>query len=218
MKTLIISDTHLTTVFDLRKYQCLRKIISKYDRLIINGDFWDRYFCTFQEFVSSKWQKLFPMMKSKKAIYITGNHDPIRLVSEKANSFCNSVCEQYFVEGEKYRFQIEHGHKIIPSPEILYPHLFDYKFIAKINTAINTVCIKIMGKRWYKIRNRVANLKCKDWTEANLKQNEFLILGHTHFQECDMRAHYANSGVINHGLLQYLVVENDAVIIFDERY
>ena len=39
MKILVISDLHLTTRFDQKKCEFLEKLISRADKVIINGDF-----------------------------------------------------------------------------------------------------------------------------------------------------------------------------------
>lgn len=73
-KTIVISDLHLTTNFDNRKFQFLKNIFTNSGQIIINGDFWSYYSCTFDEFLDFKWQELFPFMRAK-TIYIHGNHD-----------------------------------------------------------------------------------------------------------------------------------------------
>ncbi|KUK82735.1 MAG: Metallo-dependent phosphatase, partial [Microgenomates bacterium 39_6] len=75
MKTLIFSDTHLTDRLDPKKMAFLKKIINKADQVIINGDFWDGAFISFDQFLSSPWQELFSLLKKKQTIYIYGNHD-----------------------------------------------------------------------------------------------------------------------------------------------
>jgi len=65
MKILIFSDTHLTSKFDQEKFDFLKKIVNSSDRVIINGDFWDSWFTNFDDFVKSRWNKLFPLLKKK---------------------------------------------------------------------------------------------------------------------------------------------------------
>ena len=71
MKTLIFSDTHLKTKFEQKKFNFLSNIIDDADAIIIAGDFWDGYYCSFDEFVNSEWSALFPLLKEKKAINIS---------------------------------------------------------------------------------------------------------------------------------------------------
>jgi UDP-2,3-diacylglucosamine pyrophosphatase LpxH len=42
MNTLVISDTHLGK-YDQKKDKFLKDLIKGYDRIIINGDFWDNW-------------------------------------------------------------------------------------------------------------------------------------------------------------------------------
>ena len=72
MKTLVLSDTHLTDRFDERKFNFLRAIILPSDQVIINGDFWDSWFTDFDGFVSSKWSGLFLLLLKKNTIYLNG--------------------------------------------------------------------------------------------------------------------------------------------------
>jgi predicted MPP superfamily phosphohydrolase len=87
MQTLIFSDTHLTKGFNRKKYEFLREIIEPVDRVIINGDFWDGYLTSFDKFVNSEWQKLFPLLKEKQTIYLYGNHDKTKWCDSRVNLF-----------------------------------------------------------------------------------------------------------------------------------
>ena len=73
MKTIIFSDTHIGKRCDRRRFEYLKKIISDADRVIINGDFRDHVVKS-DKFMNSKWKELFPLLKSKKTIFIYGNH------------------------------------------------------------------------------------------------------------------------------------------------
>ena len=69
MSIVIFSDTHLYK-FDPKKYNFLKKIISKAEKVIINGDFCEGFLMTFTEFVNSPWNKLFTSLRKKNNIYI----------------------------------------------------------------------------------------------------------------------------------------------------
>jgi len=66
----VISDTHLTNKFNENKFNKLRSIIESSDKIVLNGDFWDGYATDFEDFYNSKWSALFPLLKSKKTIYL----------------------------------------------------------------------------------------------------------------------------------------------------
>lgn len=76
MRTLIFSDTHLGKKFSKRECNYLIDLFSKFDQIMINGDFWDEKKISFDAFMTSPSGLLFPTLKAKKAIYIHGNHDP----------------------------------------------------------------------------------------------------------------------------------------------
>ena len=63
MKILVFSDTHLSSTFEEKKFNLLKEIISRADRVIINGDFWEGYLISFKEFLDSRWKELFPLLK-----------------------------------------------------------------------------------------------------------------------------------------------------------
>jgi predicted phosphodiesterase len=90
MKILVISDVHLDNAFEKPKYRFLKKIIRRADRVIINGDFWDGYLVKFQQFIQSPWKSLFPLLKSKKTIYIYGNHDK-KILSDKHTALFSDI-------------------------------------------------------------------------------------------------------------------------------
>lgn len=70
MKTLIFSDTHLTSKVHKKTFSFLEDLISQVDKVIINGDFWDSYKTSFDEFIDSGRKKLFDLLLQKDAIYL----------------------------------------------------------------------------------------------------------------------------------------------------
>ena len=96
MRYLIFSDTHLTPKYEPKKFAVLKNAIEQADRVIINGDFWEGFVCTFNEFVESPWSKeLFPLLKKKKAVYLFGNHDRESLANERASLFSDKQMKKY---------------------------------------------------------------------------------------------------------------------------
>ena len=95
MNILVFSDTHLYLPFDGKKFNFLKKIISDSDQVIINGDFFDDYMISFDEFIKSPWNQLFPLLKKKKAIYIFGNHDQEKFSDKRTEQFSDSQKIRY---------------------------------------------------------------------------------------------------------------------------
>src|SRR3990167_5228492 len=87
MKVLVFSDSHLDHNFEPKKLSYLKKLVRSVDQVIINGDFWEGYSITFDQFLSSKWNELFPLLKAKKAVYIFGNHDKKVLADKRMRLF-----------------------------------------------------------------------------------------------------------------------------------
>ena len=52
-KILIFSDSHLSPRFNQAYFNKLANLIEQADQVIINGDFWEGYFYSFDEFLNS---------------------------------------------------------------------------------------------------------------------------------------------------------------------
>src|SRR3989338_3116815 len=95
MKTLVFSDTYFGAHFVEKKYHFLENLINQSDQVIINGDFWDSFFITFSQFNDSPYRNLFPLLKKKKTIYITGNHDTPDLLDNRVELFSDLQTDRY---------------------------------------------------------------------------------------------------------------------------
>ncbi|MBI4226199.1 metallophosphoesterase family protein, partial [Candidatus Roizmanbacteria bacterium] len=131
MKILIFSDSHLTENFEEKKFNFLKKIIQQSDSVIINGDFWDGYRTTFDRFISSDWNKLFPLLKSKKTVYIHGNHDRETYIDQNASLFSDLQTHTYRLQLNGKVFIIEHGHRFYPLFDEILPRILN-----KVSTII----------------------------------------------------------------------------------
>lgn len=218
MKTIIISDLHLTNQFEKSKFIYLQKILSSSDRVIINGDFWDSYLCSFDSFVKSLWQTLFPLFLSRRTIYLYGNHDKKEAADRRVGLFS---CQQKYVhelESGKYLLQIEHGDRIAPAEDtwlpgflvnkyILIPYIFFREFLPLV----------FLGEKslWqYKGQNE----KMKNWAKNNLPKEKILVCGHSHLPEFNLKDRYINSGFIRHGYSQYLKITDGQMHLVKEKY
>src|SRR5690554_1878720 len=111
MSLLIISDIHLGKRFDKNKFNYLKNLFSKYDEIILNGDFWDYYSVSFDDFVNSEWNKLFPVMEDK-TIYIYGNHDQEKWVDSRVKLFSKKQTNKHELIIKDKRYILIHGHTI----------------------------------------------------------------------------------------------------------
>lgn len=233
MRTIIFSDTHLGLKFIPRKFEYLKKIISNSDRVIINGDFWDNV-VSVEKFTNSKWRELFPLLKKKETIYIYGNHDEAHHWNKTIKEFSKVQTYEYRLEGKNETYIVTHGHKITPTMQSRY---FDKKY-KKIIPKVFWGTVRKLHKTIYKIYYHInfdklgsflfkegyyrpfkyQNEKMKRYAKNNLSNSEILICGHSHKAEIDIENKFANDGLINHELAQYLSIENGKIRLVKERY
>ena len=218
MRVLIFSDTHLSHVFDKKKYVFLRNIITKSDRVVINGDFWDGYLTTFDKFVASKWKDLFPLLKKKQTIYLYGNHDKKKWSDERVKLFSADQRKSVVLDFGNYRLLIEHGDSIVHKIDYLLPWLPRYVLFGYMSDYFLRLGIISMGEAFLAFWNAKFNEKMMKHAREVCKENEILMCGHTHLAQLAINRHFANSGLIRFGLGQYLLVENEEVKLIKDHY
>lgn len=218
MRYLVFSDSHLTEQFDPKKLTVLKQAITDADRVIINGDFWDGFSTTFDEFVSSKWKDtLFPLLKKKKAVYIYGNHDQREYADKRTSLFCAEEGPHYDIQsGDKF-FHFEHGNRLVP----LFDEWFKTRIPPSLNNAYEAVegfMVRIFGNRYmqtmYGKFNKLAVGKLKH--EKGLKG--YFVMGHTHLKALDHMTKFINTGFIKHGLAQYIYIEDGTITQVEKKY
>ncbi|MDO8609414.1 MAG: metallophosphoesterase family protein [bacterium] len=217
MKILVFSDTHLTEVFDEKKYQFLKRIIKDADKIIILGDFWDGYQTTFDKFISSKWNMLFPLLKQKGNIYCYGNHDQKQFSDNKTSLFSIVQTYQYQIKIEKTTFIFEHGDRLFKSPDLIIDN-------RKISTILTYISHVILGNLFHRIlkKNPLDFILDKSTKivqkkiHSIIKKNEIYILGHMH--RTTITNEYVNSGFIDYGIGQYVLIENGKLLLKEESY
>lgn len=224
MKIAVISDTHLGNQFDKSLFKYLKNIILKHDKILILGDFWESYQITLKQFINSPWKKLFKMLKSKKAIYIWGNHD-YRTKNNLVYSFCDMYCESYSLKWKDQVFNFEHGHQY-------YTDTKDQKCkIRLLPTFITKYLLKINGFEQHNkneaddyIESLLQNKPLRDPDKNNrMKHNSkgpnvWLITGHTHRPEIDYSNRYINTGFISYGFGSYLQITDNKLNLIVEKY
>ena len=221
MNILIFSDTHLYLPFNEKKYNFLKKIIEKSDRVIINGDFFDDYMISFDDFLNSPWNGLFPLLKTKKTVYIYGNHDKRSFSDKRADLFSDIQAERYKIKTQDKTFIFEHGHKTRSTPDTtwkLSKEVLHYGM--SIGHFLRNLMVKIFGKIFIVLRFSYRNAKSKRKILQMYKpqDNEIYIIGHNHFGEVDEKNHFAASGMTLYGYSQYLTIENNKVLLHEEWY
>jgi predicted phosphodiesterase len=213
MNLLIFSDTHLTNQFEQTKYNKLSNIIKQVDQVIINGDFWDGYLTNFKSFINSEWKRLFPQLKAKNTIYIYGNHDKKEFMSDQYKLFSEKLVDKYTIKSKLYNINIEHGHRIDPSSEMLYPKLLAHKLPVLIGKFIEYRTYNLIKKN---IRKKSHNV-IVNYAQKNYQKNNILVCGHSHYQYTN-NEQYFNTGSFNYNRAEYMIIKDNKLQLFSERY
>ncbi len=216
MKYLIFSDSHLSDSFDEKKFKFLEKIISSVDMIVINGDFWEGYDFEIDDFIKSKWNKLFKLLKSKKTIYLYGNHDKKEYSNNKIKEFSINQQQKYILNSGGKTFYIEHGDRIVPLWDKYFKRM--PRFINKFLYYVEKAAFLILGTNGVGILYKRFNVDMKNRVAKKLKKNEFLVCGHSHFMEIDEKNNFINSGIVKHGFGQYLIIDDGKITLHNESY
>ena len=213
MQILVFSDTHLYLPFDERKFNFLKKIISNSDQVIINGDFFDDYMISFEDFINSPWKQLFPLLKSKKAIYIFGNHDQQKFTDKRLNLFSNIQTSNYSLATSHYSLIFTHGHQFRKTADLSIKDIKNImpiiSLIMNVAHSFRQIMTNIFGKKFLKLRFAYRNIATKQEAIKTIKDNEFIIIGHNHWAEVDEQKHFSCCGAILYGFAQYLIIDSD---------
>lgn len=218
MKTLIISDTHLGKKLNIPKYDYLRTIIELADAVIINGDFWDHLYQSFDEFIHSPWSKLFDLLKERRTVYLYGNHDREEWCDDRVFQFSDNQGYHHVLKSGGASFYLTHGH-IYTLTEIIHNRTnltlekigwYCSDFVEKMGTAL-------LGEDFYVLVQEI-NEEIKRKTSHMRKDSDFVICGHTHRAEFDAQHRFINSGVNRYGIGQYLMIEDGEVSQYSVRY
>ena len=211
-KILILSDVHLTGRFNVAKFNFLASLIKKANVVILNGDFLDTYVTTLAS-INNAWSDLFSLLKQKKTYYIFGNHDAKQRNADY-QLFSLDQAESFEFQSGNQIYHIEHGHRLAP--------YLDTKAtlptpLLKVASYYDVTMTRLFGERFLRIY-QPDNERMKQWQKIHLPKEIFLICGHSHFAELSLEQKYANSGLINAGIGQYLTIEEGKVQLFKEKY
>lgn len=220
MKTLIISDLHLSNRFDAVRAEYLIELLSEADRVILNGDFWDNHATTFDGFVRSPWKMLFPLLKARKTVYIFGNHDREQDSDERVSLFSTAQANHWQLRDGKLRLHIEHGHHILAkhhdSPNwvvtLFRVSLYDVWFRQPLEHFLVSRGNEVLH-RWHMGNNQQELIE-----KARTSSADLLVTGHTHLPTLQPDKKFVNLGYVNHGVSYYVLVENEQAYFIKESY
>lgn len=216
MKTVVLSDTHLSAKFYSKKFDYLKSIIDGADKVVIAGDFWDGFLVSFDQFINSKWQELFPSLLEKQAVYLYGNHDLPEWCDERVSLFSveHGMDTNLAVEGQAYH--VTHGHTVFTSFEDKYP-ILNCKTSLQLGSKIDLIHKFLWGSNFLKEGSDI-NRPMSNWVNKNLEDEQILVTGHSHYPEIDLPNRFVNSGFVGLGYGNYAVIDGDGPRIVKERY
>ncbi len=210
MKTVVFSDSHLNLPFDEKKYRFIEAIVKDADKVIINGDFWEGLRISFDQFIDSPYKHLFPILKSKDTVYIYGNHDEEEFSDKRTTLFANHTSESYSFQVNGSRLVFKHGDQyafVIGKTKSKPPLKGHRKVISNVINATEKVIIRKMGKKALRQVLGRYNSIIKNKVKKELNANDIFVCGHTHLAEFNLKEKFINTGLIKHGLGQYMVIE-----------
>jgi predicted phosphodiesterase len=216
-RIIVLSDCHLDSRFDEHVFLKFKKIIEKADVLVINGDFWADSAGSFEKFITSKWQKLFPLLKAKKTYYIFGNHDMPILSDERIYQFCEWAGFRLKIKAGDISLHIEHGHLLSGNlvrnlfiafqrhPKLLKYVTFPYGLYE------NSAKFVTSRTRFNLMKKLNTEFKTSRlWVST---EDEYFFMGHTHVPEFDVNARYVNTGLTHNGHFNYVEVYQNKINI-----
>jgi UDP-2,3-diacylglucosamine pyrophosphatase LpxH len=229
MRVLIFSDTHLSHKFESRKFTYLSKIISRSDRVIINGDFWDGERTSFEKFINSEWKKLFPLLLERKTVYLHGNHDPAKLCDSRIRQFCTANNDEYEFNADNRSYLVQHGDRIVHSSQpgiikvysalmasLTKAHL--YSLVQKFIRGTMRLGYFVLGAEFMTTTSIAKNNNRVMKNLHRPSDKVWLICSDTHFPEIDLREKFINTGCILYGHASYLRINNGKMELIKERY
>ncbi len=214
---LIFSDTHLSQKFEKPKFEYLKKLISAADQVIINGDFWDYYLTTWDDFVSSPWKQLFPLLKARKTVYVYGNHDQQFYSDDRVNLFSDVQTYEHILQVGKQTLHIQHGHLIVPTLDVRFSSI-RYKALMRLSEKMEEFNVFFLSKPLIRMIARRQNRQMKNFLSRKLPDQGILVCGHSHLAEHNLECRFINTGWIRYGTAQALQIQNGKFTLLDSKY
>ncbi len=215
--TLVISDIHLSNPYEPKKHAFLQKLFEQHDRIILNGDFWEGYRYSFDEFLCSKWASLFPILKKKQAIYIYGNHDREMYSDSRREKFCSWAGWRYEEKIGGIQYIFEHGNRLALK--------FDEKtHIQRVSKVLfipfnltEMFIVRVLGLKYFHLIFGKLNRDIKNLIKHELKDGEIFVCGHTHVREYAPGSQFINTGVNKYGFSEYGIIDESGVMTLHTR-
>lgn len=213
-RLVIFSDTHLTPFFNPKQLALLEKIISRADKIIINGDFWDASYWTFDQFVKSKWAVLFPLLQNKKAIYVYGNHDLQELQDTRSTLFSTRQVQSIILSTGVGKLHIHHGHWLLKTTSSvirLFKHHPRLLHFITLPFQLVNIIIRYIAQ-YHADKFSYINNGFRDYKRKHIPEADYLITGHSHVPQLDLAHKYINVGFIHSGFASWIEIKGKTII------
>lgn len=213
MRMVVVSDIHLCARFDKKRFDLLKGLFLKADIIVLNGDFWDAYSCSFESFINSEWAALFPLLKKRKTYYLFGNHDSAIEHLPHASDIFGQMQKSLDIEVGPHKFHIRHGNFLAPQSDERggAVHRIFGNLPSDYGARLTCLVYKLGGRGFYKFMNQKFNEQMKAWSKENLPSNTILVCGHSHVPEMSLDENYINIGAIDCGQCDYLEVSPEKI-------
>lgn len=221
-KTIVISDTHFTKLFQPKRYKKLVGLINNADQVVLNGDFWEGMAISFDDFMNSKWKQLFPLLKEKKAIYVYGNHDDPALSDDRVYEFCETAVEEYALKTPKRTYYFNHGQDFL-TPRVKDRSQLEKK-ARKLITRLEIFIAGIIQGVGFALLG--PNILPKKFNEMTIFEREkiapmeyLLVCGHSHKPQYQPNLNFIDIGFFNYGWANYMLIDDKGDFEFhSEKY
>ena len=140
----------------------------------------------------------------------------IEYSNTKIKDFSIKQIQKLTIKSGNKTFYLEHGDRIVPEWDKYFKRM--PRFINKTLYYVEKTLVTLFEMRLVGILYKRFNEKMIEKVAKKLKKNEFLVCGHSHFMEFDEKNHFINSGIIKHGIGQYITIDDGNIKLHSERY
>lgn len=211
MKVLVFSDLHCSQVYRPILAKKMIAWIKNVDIVILNGDIWDEYLISFEDFIHSSWSIIFPYLKQKHAQYIFGNHDRPNHKHRDMNLFSDVQVEALDMTIGSNVFHFEHGHRMLPWEQQVQRYCFDQVPGWLSRRMIPIVDVATESRFVHYWIGLTQNNRMKAYWKT-IAAGRWLVIGHTHVQSLDHRNLFLNSGLNKYNTFQAVLIESSGAM------
>ena len=181
-RTVIVADVHATpwmrTPFDGFKINVLEAIFDAADNVILNGDFAHRLWYFPQLRDSEFGKRIFPILRARNTIYVSGNHD---WKEPKIPRFYNAFVPQYsYLCGDQV-ITVKHGHQFADSRVEQFVESPRGKFIRPVHRALDNWMTQTVVGGWLSfLASRIPNREHHKIVQKIDNRMFLMVVGHRH--------------------------------------